>query len=146
MKKVLLIIIIIIITGCTNNSKFYLTDKYYNNGEMISVSPSDINSHESFILYTYNNFCALPIHCENIFKEVLEKNKIDALSIPFEDFKETSFYKKVKYAPSVLLIKDGKIIDYLKADSDEDYDKYQKVDVFQEWLEKYIYLNKKQSN
>ena len=146
MKKVLLIIIIIIITGCTNNSKFYLTDKYYNNGEMISVSPNEINNNESFILYTYNNFCALPIHCENIFKEVLEKNKIDALSIPFEDFKETSFYKKVKYAPSVLLIKDGKIIDYLKADSDDDYDKYQKVDVFQEWLEKYIYLNKEQSN
>lgn len=142
MKKIILLITIFLLVGCTNQS-FYLTDKYYNNGDFISIKASDINVDESFILYTYNNFCALPIHCENIFKEEMEKYKIDVLSMPFDEFKNTNYYKEVKYAPSILIIKDGKIIDYLKADSDKDYDKYQKVDVFHEWLEKYVILSKK---
>ena len=146
MKKVVLLIAIFLLAGCANTSKFSLTDKYYNIGEFISIASSDIKSDESFILYTYNNFCALPIHCENIFKEVLEKYQIDALSIPFDEFKNTSFYNEVKYAPSILLIQNGKLIAYLKADSDDDYDKYQKVEEFEKWLEKYIILKREQND
>ncbi len=142
MKKIILLIIILLLVGCTNNKEFHLTDKYYNNGDLISITAQEIPSNESYILYTYNNFCALPIHCETIFKEVLEKYKIDALSIPFDEFKNTNFYKEVKFAPSVLLIKDGEIITYLKSDSDDDYDKYQKVDEFEKWVKKYIILEK----
>lgn len=142
MKRVLLLIVIFLMIGCTNNKKLYLTDKYYNNGDFISVKADDIKDNETYILYTYNNFCALPIHCETIFKEVLEKNKIDALSIPFEDFKNTSYYKEVKYAPSVLIIDNGKIVSYLDANKDEDLEKYQDTTKFLEWLKEYIYLEK----
>jgi hypothetical protein len=141
-KKVLLFIIILLLVGCSNKKEFYLTDKYYNNGDYISVHESDIKDNESYILYTYNNFCILPVHCENIFKEVMEKNKIDVLSIPFEEFKNTSFYKKVKYAPSVLIIKNGEIVAYLDANSDNDLEKYQDTTKFEEWLKNYIFLEK----
>ncbi len=142
MKKVLLLIIILLLVGCSNEKEFYLTEKYYNNGDYISVLASDIKDNESYILYTYNNFCILPVHCENIFKEVMEKNKIDVLSIPFEEFKNTSFYKKVKYAPSVLIIKNGEIVAYLDANSDNDLEKYQDTTKFEEWLKNYIFLEK----
>ena len=145
MKKLVLLIIVFLLVGCTNNKEFSLTEKYYNKGELISITADEITSNESFILYTYNNFCSLPIHCENIFKEVFEKNKIDALSIPFDEFKNTTFYQEVKFAPSIILIKDGIIVTYLKADSDKDYDKYQNVDEFEKWLQKYIVLNKEKS-
>lgn len=142
MKKVLLLIVIFLLVGCTNNSKFYLTDKYYNNGDYIKVTPDEIKDNESLILYTYNNFCALPVHCENIFKEVMEKNKIDVLSIPFDDFKNTKYHSEVKYAPSVIIIKNGDIISYLDANSDKDLEKYQNTTKFEEWLSKYIYIEK----
>ncbi len=142
MKKIILLIVIFLLVGCSNNKEFYLTDKYYNNGDYISVLASDIKDNDSYILYTYNNFCILPVHCENIFKEVMEKNKIDVLSIPFEEFKNTSFYKKVKYAPSVLIIKNGEIVAYLDANSDNDLEKYQDTTKFEEWLKNYIFLEK----
>lgn len=142
MKKVLLILTIFLLVGCSNNQKFNLNDKYYNSGEFIDVTINEIPNNESFILYTYNNFCALPIHCETIFKEIFEKYKIDALSIPFDEFKSTSFYKEVKYAPSILIIKNGDIIAYLDANSDEDLEKYQNTSKFEEWLKKYVYLEK----
>lgn len=141
-KVVLLIIAIFLFCGCSNGKVFYLTEKYYNNGDYILVEASDIKDNESFIIYTYNNFCILPVHCENIFKTVMEKYQIDVLSIPFEDFKNTSFYEKVKYAPSILIVKNGNIVSYLDANSNSDLEKYQDPEKFEEWLKKYIYLEK----
>ena len=143
MKKVLLIITIFMMFGCTKKiEKFYLADKYYNVGEYITVNSDELEQikNDSMIIYTYNNYCNLPIHCETIFKEFMEENKIDFISIPYDEFKKTSFNKEISYAPSVLIVNQGKIVNYLKADSDNDYDKYQKVDVFKEWLEEYVYL------
>ena len=145
MKKIVLLIAIFLLTGCVfKQDKFYLDDKYYNNGEYIKINGSDLEKikNESMIIYTYNNFCNLPIHCENIFKEFMDKYKIDFISIPFSELKNTSFYSNVSFAPSIIIVNNGKVIDYLKADSDSDYNKYQKVDVFEEWLSEYIYLEK----
>ena len=142
MKKVVLLLAIFLLVGCTNNKLFNLTDKYYNKGEFIDISANDIKEDESFILYTYNNFCVLPVHCENIFKEVMEKYKIDVLSMPFDVFKNTYFHKEVKYAPSILIVKKGDIVAYLDANSDKDLEKYQNITKFEEWLKEYIYLEK----
>lgn len=143
MKKiVLLIITIFLICGCGKKELFYLNDKYYNNGDYVNVTSNDIDYNNSYLLYTYNNFCALPVHCEDIFKEVMEKYKIDILSIPFNDFKNTNYYKTVKYAPSIIIVKNGEIVSYLDANSDKDLDKYQNTDKFINWLKEYIYLEK----
>lgn len=141
-KVVLLLLTIFLFIGCTNNEVFSLSEKYYNNGDYISISSEEISDNESYLLYIYNNFCALPVHCENIFKEAMEKYKIDVLSMPFDDFKNTNYYKKVKYAPSIIIVKNGEIISFLDANSDRDLDKYQDANKFINWLKEYIYLEK----
>ena len=78
----------------------------------------------------------------NIYKIIFVKYKIDFLSIQFDEYKKTSFYKKVEYAPSVLLIKNGKIVAYLDANKDSDLNKYQNPDEFEKWISEYIYLEK----
>ena len=139
MKKVLLLIItLLLITGC-KSEKIYLSDKYYNEGNYISVKSLDGLEKDSYVLYTYNYYCALKIPCEKVFKEYMEKYKIDFISMPFEYFKQTSFYRKVKFGPSVVVIKEGKIIAYLDADKDEDLEKYQDSKKFEEWINNYIY-------
>ena len=67
---------------------------------------------------------------------------IHILSIPFADFKKSNLYKTVKYAPSILIIENNKVLAYLDADKDEDIEKYQEVEALKEWLEDYIYLTK----
>ena len=44
----------------------------------------------------------------------------DFLTIKFEYFKKTKLYKKIKYAPSVIIVNNGKIIDYLDSNKNED--------------------------
>ena len=151
MKKVLLIIFsILLLTGCKINQddgkeRMYLSDNYYNNGEFIELKSNDLldKVNDTYLLFTYNNYCSLPIPCEDIFKSFAKKYKIDFISMPFGEFKNTEFYNTVEYAPSVLRIKDNKIVAYLDANSDKDLEKYQDLKEFELWLDKYIYFNKK---
>ena len=146
MKKILTILCLLIIltTGCQNGQeRFHLDKKYYNKGEYINVDDKEFSKikGENYILFTYNNFCNLPKPCEQIFKKFMKKYNIDFLSISFDKFKKTSLYKTVKYAPSIIIVKEGKIVTYLDADNDDDLDKYQDENKFENWIKSYIYFD-----
>lgn len=139
MKKLIIILLpILILTGCKKQEKINLTNKYYSEGKFITVNSLDNLEQETYILYTYNNYCTFEIPCDKIFKEYMEKYKIDFVSIPFKEFKNTKYYSKVKYAPSIIIINQGKIISYLNANKDKDLQKYQDVHEFEKWINKYI--------
>ncbi len=150
-KKVVIVIMCLItlfVVGCSNNEettgKIVLESKYYGDSKLIEID-SDLFkkiSNENYILYIYNNYCNLEVPCENIFKDYMDKYKISFLSMPFEEFKNTKFYKTIKYAPSVIIVRNGDIVSYLKSDSDEDLDKYQDVDEFSKWINSYISTTK----
>ncbi len=129
-----------------NENQFVLDSEYYNKGEYIQIDSDKVkelvDNKKTFLLFTYNNYCNFPVPCDSIFQEVMDKYKIDVLKIPFDKFKDTDFYETVKFAPSLMIIKEGKIIDYLKADEDGDMDKYQDVKAFRNWLNSYIVLKK----
>ena len=88
------------------------------------------------------------ITCRVVRGGVLKNNKsinvpkvdlnIDFLSITFDEFKNTKFYKEIKYAPSIIIIKEGKIVTYLDPNSDNDFEKYQDADKLGEWIKNYV--------
>lgn len=144
MKKIitaLILILLLFTTGCTKE-KFYLDSKFYKESKYIDLTKAEYNSltAENYIIYTYNSYCNFKIPCDNIFKETMDKYNLSFYSMPYSDLKETELYNTVKFAPSVIIIKNKKVVAYLKADSDDDYDKYQNSESFTNWLESYIYL------
>lgn len=152
MKKILLIVLVIIVLSASaffifhnRESKFYLEDKYYEGNEFVEINGDELNNiySNSFVLFTYNNYCNFEIPCDQIFQSFMKKNNIKILSISFSEFKKTSYYETVKYAPSIIIVKDKKIVAYLDAEKDEDIEKYQDVNKFEQWIEKYIYFSKK---
>ena len=157
-KKIImmfLILILFFVTGCTKKTnqndgkdRLYLSSVYYNKGEYLDITSEELSSKsdETYILFTYNNYCNLSVPCDQIFAKFMKKYNIDFLSIPYEEFKETSFYETVKFAPSVLVIKKEKIVAYLDAESDEDLIRYQDADEFEKWLNEYIYFTDKHTN
>lgn len=148
-KKSIAIIIIILVILISfliynSNKKIYLSSVYYNKGEYIDIDNSYLEGvkKDNYLLYTYNSYCTFKIPCDKIFKEVMDKYKIDVLSMPIEEFKRTNYYKKVRYAPTLIVVKKGKIKAYLDPNSDDDFNKYQDSKSFEKWLGKYIYLQK----
>lgn len=142
MKKFTIIIICLFLSACTNSSKFSIEKEYYKESKFIDVSSEDIKelkeNKKSFIVFTYNNYCMLEIPCDEIFKKVMNKYNISFLYLPYEEMKNTFIYNEVKLAPSVILIKEGKIVAYLDAESNEDLLKYQDTEEFEKWLTSYI--------
>lgn len=151
MKKVFTIFIMLLfLTSCKlnqndNKERIFLSNNYYNKGEFIEIKSDDLldKVNDTYILFTYNSYCNLPISCEDIFKSFAKKYDIDFVSIPFEEFKNTKFYETVEYAPSIIIIKNDEIVDYLDANSDKDLNKYQDQKEFESWLDNYIYFTKK---
>ena len=158
MKKLIIIsfCLLFILTGCIKENKMnqdddkervYLTEKYYNKGNAIKVDETELSklTNETFVVFTYNDYCSFTIPCDTIFEEFMDKYNIDFINIPFENFKNTSYYETVKFGPSILIIQNGKILAYLDANSDEDLAKYQDVNSFEKWMDNYIYFSKKQN-
>ena len=145
-KKIWLIVLWIAtlsLSACTQ--KFYLDEQYYNQGDFIEITSEDFENLDSqnYVLFTYNNYCAFSIPCDKIFKEFMAENKIDFLSMSYEEFKETKLHDTVEFAPSVIIVKNWKIVDYLNSEKDKYLDMYQDVDKFWQWIQKYIIINKK---
>lgn len=144
---ILLVIAVIVYLIFFQDKKIYLESKYYEEGIIKDIKLDELNeitnNNESFILYTYNNYCNLRIPCGDIFKESAVNNNITILSIKYEDFKNTKYHKIVKFAPSVLIVEKGKIISYLDSESDDDLIKYQDVKEFTNWLSKSVILKNK---
>lgn len=147
-KKVLLLLtFIILISGCSNTkhydtNKVVLDDIYYNKGNFININSDylDNSKHKNYVLFAYNSFCTFQIPCEDIFQEYMTKYKVDFLSINIDEYKKTKLHDTVEYAPTIIIVKDGKIIAYLDAESDDDLNKYQDVKEFEKWINNYIFI------
>ena len=143
-KKILLVILriaTIFLSACTQ--KFYLDEQYYNQGNFIEITSEDFGNLDSknYILFTYNNYCAFSVPCDEIFQDFMSQYKIDFLSISYEEFKKTKLHDTVNFAPSIIIVKNWKIVDYLDTEKDEYLDMYQDVEKFGQWIKKYVQLD-----
>ena len=139
---IIVLITIIISLNFNSKSKINLSEQYYQYGTIKDITKDElltkINNKENFILFTNNNFCTFKISCEEIFKESAQELNITILKIPFDEFKTTKLHDTIKFAPSVIIIKEGKIIEYLDPEKNDDLSKYQDKKEFTSWIKEYI--------
>ena len=144
MKKIFAMIFLacaVLVSGCTKN--FYLDQEFYQtNGEFVNITSEEFANLDSqnYALFVYNNYCAFSIPCDEIFHQYMTENHINFLSMSYEEFKKTNLHKTVDFAPSVILVKNWKIVAYLDTEKDAHLDLYQDVEKFGEWFEKYVNL------
>lgn len=146
MKKILVLIFtILLLTGC-KQKPFYLEDKYYEDNYLIEPSVEEVNSlfnnKESFAAFVYTPGCISCAEFEVVTTEFRKEKNIIFYHINSEVAKQTKIHDKVIYSPSAVLVKDGEIVAYLDATSNDDLDYYKSKENFQSWLEKYIFLEK----
>ena len=153
MKKIIIIlvslIIFIVALVClftlNKDKKFLLEDIHYNTEErFIKIDGKELNKlmndKKSFVVFTYLPYCTFSVPCDVIFETFLNRNNMSFYEIPYDEFTEVKKFKDIKYAPSIVIVKDGKVVTYLDANSDDDIEKYQNADTFSDWVTKYIKL------
>ena len=146
MKKILLVLLsILLLTGC-KQEKFYLEDKYYEDNYLIEPTLEEVNSlfenKESFAAFVYTPGCISCAEFEIVTTNFRKENDIIFYHISSDIAKDTKIHDKVIYSPSAILVKEGEIVAYLDATSDEDLKYYKTSENFKLWLEQYIEIEK----
>lgn len=141
MKKIIVLILIsLLLVGC--NGKIKLDDKYYKRSEFIDIDYLDVDdlikSKENFVVFIYQPMCTMSSEFEKLLDEYMDIRKISIYKMSFTDMKKTSLKDTVKFYPSFIIFKDGEVVDFLDADSDEDTNKYKILKAFKEWFEGYV--------
>ena len=97
---------------------------------------------DNFGIFVYLPGCSSCAEFKTVLEDFLTDNNININYISILDSDGTAVEKKVKYAPSFMVYKDGKVVAYLDSNSDEDTPYFKDANNFKNWLENYVFLSK----
>ena len=97
-----------------------------------------VEARKSFVVFVDQGGCTTADKLEGFVSDYAKNEGFQAFRIMFEEMKKTSMHESVKYYPSVVLISKGKVIWWLRADSDEDAPAYNNYDAFEDWIHRHL--------
>ena len=146
MKKIFVtLVLLIILVGC-GNKKFYLDEEHYEKGVITSITRDELNKLEkdkkNFMVFVYLPGCTSCAEFRSVLEGYIEDNTLEFYTIAINDLKDSVILDHIEFAPSLVLYKEGKIVDALDAASDKDKAALTTEDGLVDWLDDYIYLTK----
>lgn len=134
------------VSGWFDGSKVALDAEYLCeddcDGEYLELSKENyeklIADKKSFIIFLDQRGCETADTLRSFVMDFARSKGIKVYKMMFEDEKETSLHDAIKYYPSVVMISKGKVVGYLRADSDEDAPAYNNYEDFEKWIRRYL--------
>lgn len=143
---ILVVAAIVVFLIFQNQSKiFSLESKYYNTGEKIEINISEleelISDKESFVVFVSQDMCLASSNFEVVINDFLEEYPITIYEINYSELKESDLGDFLEHYPSFVIYKNGKMVDFLDANADEDTDYYKTKEGFKNWFTQYVNLD-----
>ena len=134
------------VSGWFGGVKVTLEAEYYCkeecDGEYMSISGEEYEkfaeAKKSFVIFVDQTGCKTADKLREYMRDYAKEIGVKVYTIMFNNARETSLHDTVKYYPSVAVISRGKVIGFLRADSDEDADAYNNYGAFKEWIQRYL--------
>ncbi|MBO4854919.1 hypothetical protein J6X15_03200 [Candidatus Saccharibacteria bacterium] len=93
---------------------------------------------KSFVIMVDKPDCFTTADMRQRMTEFPDNMQFKYYRIMWSQARESSLHEKVKFVPSVAIIHNGEIVDFLDADSDEDTPKYNEAQALQDWIKTYV--------
>lgn len=126
----------------TRSFSFSLSPEYLGKTDLIDITAADydqlIREQKSFLLFVDQDGCDVATTVRKFVAEYSSEKTLSFHHVYFTDIRGTAINKYVKYYPSVVLIANGQVVDFLKANSDDYIAPYTNYDSFKTWIEKYL--------
>ncbi|MBQ2659963.1 hypothetical protein IJF86_00855 [Candidatus Saccharibacteria bacterium] len=97
-----------------------------------------VASQRSFLVFVDQAGCITADGLKKIAAEISEEKQLKVYHLFFSEARDTSLHNYVKYYPSFVIVHSGEVVDWLKADSDDDIERYKDKTELLSWLEKYL--------
>ncbi len=92
----------------------------------------------SFVLFVDQDGCHTADRLRGYVKEWAKEKGTSVYRMMFSEMKGTSLGENVKFYPSVVVVSQGKVLAFLRADSDEDAAAYNNYDDFARWMGEWV--------
>ena len=130
-------------SGWFDNHKVKLDAEYYADGaEFMELTAGEyeglIEAKKSFVVMVDQSGCTTADRLREYITRYMTETGILVYRMMFAEVKESSLHEQVKYYPSVAVVLRGKVMAYLRADSDEDAGEYNSYDEFKDWMSRYL--------
>ena len=139
----IVLLIMLLCTACGNKT-FMLEEKYYGESKFVEIDNEDydklISDKESFAIFIYQPLCAASSSFKEVLTEYSNTKGIVFYKMTQTKMKESKLGETLKYYPSLVIVKDGKVVDYLDANSSDDTRYYQNAENFNNWFTTYVEL------
>ena len=130
------------VSGWFSNDMVMLDEEYYCgeecDGEMMELTGAEyeqlVAEGKSFVVFIDQSGCTTADRLKGYMKDYTLEAGVKAYRMMFADARETSLHEYVKYYPSVVVVSKGKVVAWLRADSDEDADYYNDYEAFEGWM------------
>lgn len=86
--------------------------------------------------------CITSSNLEKVIQSFEQNHPLYIYKISFSSLKNTPLEHVISYYPSFVIIKKGKVVDYLKANKKEDTVYYEKEEAFEKWFSSYVIISK----
>ena len=133
------------VSGWFDDTRVTVDEEYKcesNCDEMMELSRDDyeklVDEKKSFVVFIDQGGCTTADRMRGFVGDWTKEAGIRVYKMMFGDMKESGLQEYVKYYPSVVLVSHGRVVAWLRADSDEDADMYNDYNVFKAWMEKYV--------
>lgn len=134
------------VSGWFDDPKVALSAEYYCgeecSGEFMELTKDEyerlIEEKKSFVVFVDQGGCTTADRVRGYVEDYAKEAGVKVYRIMFPEMKETSLHEEVKYYPSVVVVSRGKVVGWLKADSDEDAAAYNNFGDFQNWILRYL--------
>ena len=128
--------------GWFDDPKVVVSSEYLGESglEDITVEEYDemVKEKKSFILLIDQNGCITAERLRAYVIDFAKENEMKVFRMFFYDMKKTNLNNTIKYYPSVVIIDNGKLRGYMRADANEDADAYNDYEDFKTWMKKYL--------
>ena len=130
-------------SGWFDDPKVQLDAEYYAEGvEFMELNAGEYEglaeAKKSFVVMVDQDGCTTADRLREYVTRYMTEMGILVYKMMFAEVKESSLHEQVKYYPSVAVVSRGKVLAYLRADSDEDAEVYNNYDAFKEWMRRYL--------
>lgn len=130
-------------SGWFDDPKVVLSQEYYSkNPKFIDLSADKyeelIKSKKSFVILVDQNGCTTADRVRKYVTNYMTEKGVDIYKMMFKEVKSSSLNDYVKYYPSVVIVSNGRVRAYLRADKDADADAYNDYSAFTSWINQYF--------
>lgn len=134
--------IILILNNKGPKIPFRLDDEYYTSSgsEIIDSAKYEelIANKKSFLVMIDKPGCVITQSMRNNMSNFPSDMQFKYYHMYWDEVTGSSLHEYVKFTPSVAIIHEGKVLDWLQADKDEDTEYFEDAEALQRWIRQYI--------